>query len=178
MRIFGILNKISISILVMSSLLIIAGTPAFASPKDDFENTQKQAEAGNPEAQFTMGQYYERGDNFDPEVMKSRAHEDYFVPQDYKKAHNWYLMSAKQGHAAAQYHLAMLYHQGWFGIKQNHKKAYAWASLASAQKYVAGTMVRDRMNEDLDPETVKEGKRLANAYYKKYVLPFRKKKAD
>lgn len=56
-----------------------------------------EAQAGSAEAQYFVGQIYERGLGLDP---------------DYPKAAGWYRRAADQGHAEAQTSLAYLYEMG------------------------------------------------------------------
>ena len=67
------------------------------SEKDNFDQTKKLAEAGDMEAQNTLGLMYEVGAN---------------VPQDYKEACRWYLKAAEQGLQEAQFRIAIHYFMG------------------------------------------------------------------
>ena len=56
------------------------------------------------------------------------------VPQDYAEAINGYRMAAKQGHAAAQRYLGVMYYYG-DGVPQNYEQAEKWTRLAAEQGY-------------------------------------------
>ena len=80
----------------------------------------KKAEAGDAEAQWSLGFKYYQGED---------------VPQDYKKAFAWYTKSANQGRSLAQTSLGTSYLYGR-GVPQNHEKAVEW--LVNTQQAKAG----------------------------------------
>ncbi len=55
--------------------------------------------------------------------------------QDLTEAHEWYLMSARQGHSVAQFDLGLMYRDG-NGVKQNDEEALKWFLLSADQNYV------------------------------------------
>ena len=54
------------------------------------------------------------------------------VPQDYKKAIEWYQKAAEQGHADAQYNLGWIYEKGR-GVSADNYKALEWYEKAAVQ---------------------------------------------
>ena len=80
---------------------------------------EKKAEAGDPYAQFNLGNAYYKGNG---------------VPQDYKEAVKWYTKSAEQGFADAQCNLASCYHKGE-GVSQDIEEAVKWWKKAAEQRY-------------------------------------------
>jgi len=54
------------------------------------------------------------------------------TPQDYKQALKWYRIAAEQGHAKAQYSLAIMYDNGK-GTPQDYKQALKWYTKAAEQ---------------------------------------------
>jgi TPR repeat protein len=50
--------------------------------------------------------------------------------QDYKQAFQWYEKAARQGHANAEFNLALLYSRGE-GVAQDHKQALAYCLKAA-----------------------------------------------
>jgi len=68
------------------------------------------AEAGNKEAQYYVGQIYQRGLGAAPK---------------YAKAAEWYRKSAEQGYKKAQMNLAYLYEKG-LGVEKNPRQALYW----------------------------------------------------
>ena len=78
---------------------------------------EKKAEAGDPYAQFNLGNAYYKGNG---------------VPQDYKEAVKWYTKSADQGYANAQYNLGVCYENGT-GVGENEKEAVKWFTKSAEQ---------------------------------------------
>jgi len=74
------------------------------------------AEAGDAEAQYYVGEIYERGLGTDP---------------DYAQAAAWYRRAAEQGHAQAQINLGFLYEKGLGGLEQDGRQALEWYRKAA-----------------------------------------------
>ena len=62
-----------------------------------FDIFKPLAEEGNAKAQFHLGFLYRIGQA---------------VNQDYDQAYHWYLLSANQGYAEAQYKIRLMYYKG------------------------------------------------------------------
>jgi hypothetical protein len=75
-----------------------------------------QTERGDAEAQYNLGVKYAEGKG---------------VPQDYKKAFEWYTKAAEQGDIMAQFYLGVMYEKG-LGVPQNHEEAIEWWRKAAA----------------------------------------------
>jgi TPR repeat protein len=73
----------------------------------------KEAEAGDPEAQYYAGFNYATGR---------------YVSLDLEEAVKWYRRAAQQGHVEAQHNLGYRYATGK-GVVKNDVEAYAWYSL-------------------------------------------------
>jgi TPR repeat protein len=84
---------------------------------DAFQDLQELAPAGDPEAQFTLGDMYRWGD---------------IGSANFEKALYWYTRSAKQGNVDAMLGLAGMYGHGQ-GVSQDKVAAYRWLVLASSQ---------------------------------------------
>jgi TPR repeat protein len=56
------------------------------------------------------------------------------VPQDYKRAAEWYGKASEQGHPKAQFNLGRLYENG-YGVPQDKKIAKFWYDLARQNGY-------------------------------------------
>ena len=99
---------------------------AVVLPKLD--ETKVRADAGDPEAQNTIGEIFAEGKQ---------------VKRDYKEAVNWYRKAAEKGVPRAQYHLGALYEIGQ-GVPHDDAEAARWyrkaaeAGLADAQYNLAG----------------------------------------
>ena len=91
-----------------------------------FAQLQKEAEAGNAEAQFNLGWIYMRGEGSTGVVFMRD------VPKSAAKAFEWYQKAALQGHVKAQYNLGMLYRLG-LGVQEDSKNAFMWLQKAAAQ---------------------------------------------
>jgi len=75
----------------------------------------EEAKAGSAEAQYYVGQIYEKGMGLDP---------------DYGTAAQWYSKAADQGYSAAQISLGFLYETG-LGVEQDSTQALNWYRQAS-----------------------------------------------
>ena len=76
---------------------------------------QPDQQAGNPQAQTSLGVLYAEGQG---------------VAADDAKAAEWLQRAAEQGHAPAQANLASLYAQGK-GVAESKSRAYMWLALAA-----------------------------------------------
>ena len=76
---------------------------------------RKSAEEGDASAQFRLGQLYDEGTG---------------VPQDHRRAMEWFEKAAKQGHVGAQVNLGTLYLRGE-GAPQSDQMALFWFSQAA-----------------------------------------------
>src|SRR6266481_2586169 len=98
-----------------------AQEPSQAAPPqaNDFYSLQKQADAGDAQAQFALGNLYFRGLG---------------VAQDYTQALIWYRRSAEQGFAPAQNQLGNMYEHD-FGVKTDYARAATYYRSAANQGY-------------------------------------------
>jgi TPR repeat protein len=110
---------------------------------DAFQDLLELAPAGNPEAQFKLGDIYRWGD---------------IGAANFEKALYWYGRAAKQGNVDAMLGLAGMYGHGQ-GVAQDKAAAYRWLVLASTQHLdpksaaiVAGA--RDDLGKNLSPDQI------------------------
>ncbi len=82
---------------------------------DRFEAILPRAEAGEPAAQYAIGEHFQKGLG---------------VERDPAQAMTWYRKAADQAHAGAQYAVGTLYEKG-DGVRQDFIKAAAWYELAA-----------------------------------------------
>lgn len=101
------------------SLIIFSSSVYAVTDEDEF-----QANAGNPEAQFLMGNSFEKGDGKDVDVAKAVF---------------WYEKAAANNHPAAQHRLGLLYATGTW-VEQNFDKTAELFEAAAKQNYAAGQM--------------------------------------
>lgn len=96
--------------------------------KEDLDKIIKEAEAGNPEYQYQLGDIYRYKDN------------EYGVPMNHKKAFIWYEKAAEQGHAIAQFQLGDMYEWGT-GVKKDELEALKWYRKSAKQDYAEAQFV-------------------------------------
>ena len=77
----------------------------------------QNAEQGDAEEQLGLRLFYKIGNG---------------VPQDYRKAVEWYTKAVEQGDAMSQYNLGLCYHNGQ-GVPRNYDKAIEWYTKAAEQ---------------------------------------------
>jgi hypothetical protein len=94
---------------VVLALAVISLWPAI-SRGADIDELQKRAQQGDASAQYYLGDAYYYGKG---------------VPQDDKKAGEWFLKAAAQGHAAAQHRLALCFWNGK-GVPKDPERAFKW----------------------------------------------------
>ena len=123
--------------------------PAAPSQANDFYTLQKQADAGDAQAQFALGNYYFRGRG---------------VAQDYTQALIWYRRSADQGFAPAQNQLGNMYEHD-FGVKTDYARAITYYHSASDQGYALAQYNLANMLENA--RGVRRDYRQALALYRK-----------
>ena len=99
---------------------IVENELAAQDPKQAFEHHLATAEKGDAEAQFQLGQCYEKGKG---------------VELDARKAYDWYRKSAEQEHAKAQMALGGLYYLGR-GVERDYEESAKWWKLAAEQNEV------------------------------------------
>jgi len=89
-----------------------------AYDRGDYETAlaiwQRLADAGNPVAQFNVGNLYLKGLG---------------VPRDPERAARYYEQAAAQGHGVAQYNLAVMYASGT-GVARDYQQAMDWIDKA------------------------------------------------
>jgi TPR repeat protein len=92
-----------------------ASTPRL-SP-EQIAQLQAKADAGNSDAQVSLGRAYEDGDG---------------VPQSDRLAVSWYKAAAEQGNAKAQNNLGLMFRSG-LGVDQDKAEAVRWYGKAAKQ---------------------------------------------
>jgi localization factor PodJL len=140
----------------------------------------KEADTGNPEAEFTLGRIYETGRGVPANLATARewylkaANQGHVAAafnlgmieaqsgtrDGYGHAARWFDQAARKGLADAQYNLGMLYAQG-LGIGRDPVEAFAWFSAAAAQGDAGAAAERDRIGQALDEAARARGEALA-----------------
>ena len=96
--------------------------PSSPEPAPDIQTIKAKAEAGDAEAQQTLGTMYVKGQS---------------VIQDYAAAAKWYRLAANQGNPEGQNSLGELYEAGQ-GVKRDEVQAAQWYRKAADQGNVGG----------------------------------------
>ena len=82
---------------------------------------------------------------------------------DYATALKEWRPLAEQGHARAQYNLAVAYMKGQ-GVPQDYAQAYMWVNLAVVQGREDARKARDILAEQMTPAQMDEARRLARKW--------------
>ena len=109
-RLTRILTTLSLSVLAVT----LIAPWVFGQDPDPITELRRQAEQGDPEAQYNLGDMYINGEG---------------VPEDQAEAAHWFRLAAEQGHAEAQFDLGVMYSQGR-GVPQDVVEAVRWLRLA------------------------------------------------
>jgi|SRR5919108_4562676 TPR repeat protein len=94
---------------------------AGANMAADFDQTKREAEAGDAAAQNRLGERYLNGQG---------------VRQDAKAAAEWFTKSAEHGHAPGQFNLGTLFEAGQ-GVPFDYTRAVEWYRKAAEQEHAA-----------------------------------------
>ena len=117
-----------------------AAAAAFA--RGDFAGAEAEwkpeAEKGDAEAQFGLGEVYEQGKG------------------DYRDADRWYRKAAGQGNAQAKYRLMLIWMAGNTKFQPDLAKAYGWMLLASEES--GQPKILDELRRQLDAHTSDEAR--------------------
>ena len=159
-----------------------ASKPLLDNPSHNnkvFKELIEQAQLGNSEAQFLIGEAYDTGDITFQNKMKAlkwyklsgnQGHikaqynlgvmfqDGDGILQSNEKAMHWYLLAAKQDDADAQYALGYLYGE------QDKIKAYAWLSLAESKGHQHAKIYVETMSALLSPDELIKGEALMKKY--------------
>ena len=92
------------------------GTKPKQFDSSEVERNRKAAEAGDKDAQFTVGWYYEDGVG---------------VNQDISQAIDWYRKAAEAGHVLAQLQLGIIHDYARGGAQQDDEEAVKWYRRAA-----------------------------------------------
>jgi uncharacterized protein len=153
-----------------------------ALTQGDFRVLLPQAESGDREAQYWVGQVYGEGRlvpkdfSVSDEWMRRSAEQGYAPAQeivgmsymgangDYGKADMWLRRAAEQGNAEAQFWLGAFYEQGQIGAT-DYREAFRWFLKAAEQGHQDAQFSLGQMYED--GEFVSQNYTLAARWYRK-----------
>ncbi len=124
----------------------------------DWARLKHQAELGDPEALFILGNYYYQP----PKGTNLR--------KNLKKSAEFYFKAGIRGNASAQYNFALMLHQG-IGVKKSVIESYAWFKLASTNSSPVAKHINQvsgkaaaAIEEQLDAETLEQAKQKFDFY--------------
>lgn len=119
------------------------------------------AEAGNAEAQFSMGHLYRAGEG---------------VPRDAAIAADWFARAAAQGHGHAMLNLALMHEQG-AGVPRDLALAYAYAARAGrileGENFERARSAAARIALGFQPSDAERARRLLIEMDRRQPLPAR-----
>jgi len=152
--------------------------------QDFLAGLKHDAEAGNPDAQYRLGNAYVQG---------------IFMARDDKEAAKWYYKAAVQGNevaksmldmlitnssdpdiitlaaevgiAEAQYDLGLMYEVGMWGVIKDEGVAYMWANIAAANGSDKAEELRNRLEHKMTQTQIAEGQRLARKWMQQRNKP-------
>ena len=157
----------------------------FSADYNPFEvnvkNLQSRAEAGESDAQFTLGKLYYYGfgieHNFTEAIKWFRASANHGhasaqfllgeahekgngLARDYRQSAKWYKRAALGGHSLAIYRLSNLYAHG-LGVRKNIIKAYAWNKLITPCSWGMAKNLNIELEKIMDQEQLNQAQILS-----------------
>ena len=134
-------------------VVLVAFSVPLASQQQEFmDELRVLAEAGDAEAQVTLGLAYSFGRG---------------VPQDDVEAVRWYRLAADQGNGDAQLWLGLMYANGE-GVPEDDVTAHMWFDLAASRftgiDREGVVKSRDQLAATLTSDQLAEAKRLAREW--------------
>ncbi len=160
------------------------------NPEQAFRWYQAAGNAGDVEAQDTMGDIYLEGQWVQQDILsavkwygKGAAQRSPYAqyslglmfyngyetfPQDYAQALGWFYQAAVQCFVAAQYTMGDLYYEG-IGVKQSNIQAYAWWTLVkSISDYPQSVVALNKVTPKMSTEELQLANQLAQKYLSDY----------
>ena len=127
------------------TLLLVAAMFSLSAMAADFDQTQREANQGNAQAQAFLGSVYYQGEG---------------MRQDYTKAAQWFEKAANQGHAGSQFILGSMYARGE-GVPQDYSKSMQWLEKSANQgdanaQYALGVIYNNGLGVRQNTATAKE----------------------
>ena len=133
-------------LLALALAVIPVGVDA-QSPVADF--WRDRAEKVDAQSQYLLGSMYADGENG--------------LPEDHAEAVRWYLRSAEQGFALAQFNLWLMYAAG-DGVPDDDVLAYMWFNLSAAQGTPGAQSNKDIIEQQMTSEQIAEAQRLSREW--------------
>ncbi len=166
----------------MKQILLMIAVVGLVGCGTEAPTMDQQAEAGDAETQYSLGEHYANGYAEYPQDYKEGArwyrkaaeqghvramfelgdmyNKGKGVPQDFKETAKWYRKSAEQGHSKAQWMLGGLYVSGE-GVPKDYVTAYAWVWIAVTNGDLAAKKVISTFHELVADDDISKGKAMA-----------------
>jgi len=138
--------------LLLSSHSAYACVDKGKSDKANFDNCLDDAQRGDANAQFYLGNMYDNGLG---------------VTQIHKLAVKWYRKAAEQGIAQAQYNLGNMYYDGR-GITQHYVSAHMWWNIAASSGHENATKYRNIVAKQMSPSQIEKAQDMAREWVAKH----------
>jgi TPR repeat protein len=129
-----------------TSLFNSAPTEMSVSDVTTISRLAAQAEAGNTESQFQLGEMYRKGSG---------------LQQDLSKAAKLMESAAMAGYGEAEFSLGEMYEEGE-GFLQDYVSAHAWYNLATLHGVQRAQKRRNALAVHMTPEQISDAQKLAN----------------
>ena len=86
------------------------------------------------------------------------------VPKDYSKAGEWYIKSAKQGHAGALYQLAVM-HMNGYGVEKDVFTGNVFFVLSAKEGHVSAQKIVEELTKNLSIKQIAVIELVAEKFY-------------
>lgn len=121
------------------------------------ENCRSEAEAGDMQAQFEMGEFYYQGER---------------TERDLDQAIKWYEQASVQGHPDAQYRLGLMHIDGE-GVERNLPQAYIILKMAAVNGQDAAMDASDLLSEKMSEEEIAAATQVLGTLFRNYLRQIR-----
>ena len=141
-------------LMTLVALVVALALPAWA---DALSDLRKQAEQGDPEAQFVLGTMYRDGQG---------------VEQDLEETLRWWEKAAELGYVDAQFALGNI-HSGGYGVIKNYLLSYMWFDITAERSDSAllkpiALSNRDALVPRMTADEIAEAKRMSVEWLAKH----------
>ncbi len=149
-------------------------TAALSSPAAaDVEDARDLMEAGRFEEARERLELYARSGNADAEELTGVLHAlGLGVPEDDRRAFEWYMRAAMKGHPGAQSGVAWYYEEGLGMPAPDLVRAYLWYVLSTIGGDPDAAMSLEEIARRMTPEQIAAAQVLVDDY-RPWMYPFR-----
>ena len=122
--------------------------------KEAVKVCEQVADAGDPQAQYELGEFYYSGKQ---------------APKDLAKALNWFGKASLQGQADAQYRLGGMFFHGE-GVAANRVQAYILLKIAAVNGAEDALDMADEVTEQMPRDELEHATQILGQIFRKYLL--------